>query len=138
VLTTRETTSVVEALIDSVAAWAMSRTDVRALALVGSRARGDARPDSDVDFVVLVERPEDLLRDTAWVGNFGQVSRLSVEDWGRVTAVRAWYANGVEVEFGLATTEWATNPAAGTSRVLSDGVRVLIDRDGNLARLVGA
>jgi predicted nucleotidyltransferase len=138
VLTTRETTSVVEALIDSVAAWAMSRTDVRALALVGSRARGDARPDSDVDFVVLVERPEDLLRDTAWVGNFGQVSRLSVEDWGRVTAVRAWYANGVEVEFGLATTEWATNADAGTSRVLSDGVRVLIDRDGNLARLVGA
>jgi len=136
--TTRETTSVVEAVIDDVAAWARSRTDVRALALVGSRARGDARPDSDVDFVVLAERPEDLVRDTAWVGHFGEVSRLRVEEWGRVTAVRVWYAHGVEIEFGLATAAWATDADAGTSRVLGDGVRILMDRDGDLARLVGS
>ena len=62
------------------------------------------------------------------------VVRVVVEDWGRVTSLRAWYAGGLEVEFGLATIDWATRPDEGTRRVLGDGAHVLLDRDGIFAR----
>jgi hypothetical protein len=52
-----------------------------------------------------------------------------------VTSVRAWYVDGTEVEFGLATVEWATSPDQGTRRVVKDGLRVLLDRDGALASI---
>jgi uncharacterized protein len=129
---------VIETLLDRVLTWAAGRQDVRGVALVGSYARGTARPDSDVDLVLLAERPDLLVRDTAWLSDFGRVSRFTVEDWGRVTALRAWYAGGLEVEFGLATVDWATRPDPGTLRVVSDGFRVLLDRDGAFARLEGS
>jgi predicted nucleotidyltransferase len=79
---------VIEELLDRVLEWAASRTDVRAVVLVGSHARGTARPDSDVDLVLLTERPRDLVDDTSWLERFGTVSRRVVEGWGRVTSVR--------------------------------------------------
>jgi predicted nucleotidyltransferase len=126
---------VVESLLDRLLEWAAGRPDVRAVALVGSHARGTPRADSDVDLVLLAERPAELVADTAWVGGLGELERVAVEDWGRVTSVRAWYADGLEVEFGLATADWATRPDAGTLRVVSGGLRVLLDRDGAFARL---
>jgi len=39
--------------------------------------------------------------------------------------VRAWYAEGPEVEFALAPVDWATRPDEGTRRVVTDGFRVL-------------
>jgi predicted nucleotidyltransferase len=126
----------IERFVESVLAWAATRPDVRAIALVGSHARGDARPDSDVDLLLLAERPHELARDADWVRRFGDVSRAAVEDWGRVTSLRVWYAAGPEVEFGLATPDWATAPDEGSLRVVADGFRALLDRDGTLARLV--
>jgi predicted nucleotidyltransferase len=125
-------------LLERVLRWATERPDVRAVVLVGSHARGAARPDSDVDLVLLVERPRDLIADTAWLGAFGAVERREIERWGRVVSVRAWYAGGAEAEFGLATPDWATRPDDGTRRVLGDGARVLLDHDGVLAGYPGA
>jgi predicted nucleotidyltransferase len=129
---------VIESLLDRVLSWATARPDVRAVALVGSYARGTARADSDVDLLLLTDRPGDLMADMAWLSQLGRVTRVGVEDWGRVTSVRAWYADGVEVEFGLSTVDWATRPDPGTLRVVADGFRVLLDRDGILAELEGA
>jgi len=128
---------VVDGFLDRVARWAGERGDVRAVALVGSHARGTARPDSDVDLMLLTERPRALVEDTAWLTGFGRVLRVVAEDWGRVTSLRVWYAEGLEVEFGLATVEWATRPDEGTHRVLGDGMRVLLDPDGIFARVAG-
>jgi predicted nucleotidyltransferase len=125
----------VEVLLDQVRAWAMSHPDVRAVALVGSHARGTASRDSDVDLVLLTEHPSKLADDTSWVSNFGTPEKLALEDWGRVTSVRVWYRAGLEVEFGLATLAWATEPDEGTRRVLADGYRVLLDRDAVFVRL---
>jgi hypothetical protein len=88
-----------------------------------------------VDLLLLAERPHDLAKDTTWLAAFGRVSRHTVENWGRVTSVRAWYIGGPEVEFGLTSVEWLIRPDEGTRRVLADGARVLVDRDGAFAQL---
>ena len=119
--------------------WANERDDVRALLLVGSFARGEARPDSDVDIVLLTDRQCAYLDDTNWVSVFGQVDRVEVEPYGRVTSVRAFYPEGLEVEFAVAPADWATRPLdPGTEAVVRGGIVVLLDRDGDAQDLAGA
>jgi predicted nucleotidyltransferase len=127
-------------LLDEVAQWASSQADIVGVALVGSYARGTAIPQgqgpaaaSDIDLVLLTGRPGRYLEDTGWTGRFGQVQRLQVEDWGLVTSLRVWYADGREVEFGITTPAWATPPIdEGTRQVIAGGMRILLDRDGLL------
>jgi predicted nucleotidyltransferase len=116
-------------LIEDVQAWALERPDVLGAALVGSYARQAASPDSDVDLVILCESPSDLLRSSGWVGRFGEPDRIAGEDWGRVTSLRVWYADGLEVEFGIADRAWASAPLDnGTRQVIDDGCAILFDR----------
>ncbi len=125
--------------IDEVRAWAEGRHDIRALALVGSHARGDARPDSDIDLVVLCSEPLRYLRSTEWVAAFGPVRRSRLEDWGKVRSIRVWYRDGAEVELGIAGLDWAELPLdRGTSDVLRGGSAILLDRDGLLGRAMQA
>lgn len=126
-----------EALIDDVRRWAEALEDIRTLAVVGSHARGDARPDSDVDLVVVCSEPARYLNDIAWVRTFGEVGELSCEDWGLVQSLRVLYRNGPEVEFGITGTVWtAIPPDRGTAQVVGDGCSILLDRNGQLGRLL--
>jgi len=123
-----------EALIAAVAAWAAAGDDLRALALVGSRARGEARPDSDIDFVLLAVDPERLLDERGWIARFGRAGSVALEDWGRLRSLRVRCDGGSEVEFGVAAPDWAALPLdAGTAGVLRGGCRILLDRDGSLS-----
>lgn len=116
-------------LILAVQAWATTRPDVPGVALVGSQASETARPDSDVDLVLICDRPEDLTQDTAWPQTFGAPRRMAIEDWGCVTSVRVWYADGLEIELGVTDRGWASAPLdAGTRRVNESGAVVLLDR----------
>ena len=106
--------------------WALQRPDIGAIALVGSHARGQARPDSDIDLLILVENPKALLQDTGWVCAMGLPLRQEVEDWGNVTSLRIWYAAGQEVEYGLTGLDWGSDPAdEGAQRVIAGGMRIL-------------
>jgi predicted acetyltransferase/predicted nucleotidyltransferase len=123
-------------LIESVRRWAELREDIFALALVGSHARGEARADSDVDLVLVCSNPQRYLSDTTWVSTFGDVTECSIEDWGQVQSLRVFYRNGPEVELGITGPGWtALPPDPGTAEVLRNGCSVLLDRDGQLARL---
>ena len=42
--------------------------------------------------------------------HFGQVEKYQTEDYGKLTSVRVWYQNGVEVEYGFTTPDWAVPP----------------------------
>ena len=57
----------------AIADWAQERDDVRAVLVVGSRARAETPADkwSDLDVVLFVDDPERLATDASWVAEFG-------------------------------------------------------------------
>lgn len=132
----------VEDLLTEVAAWAAARPDVRGVGVAGSWARGGARPDSDVDLVVLADEPTVLLAsegpDTARA--LGLDGRTAIEEWGVVTAIRGNLAGGLEVEIGIATPAWAlVDPLdSGTREVIRGGFRIVYDPEGLFAAAVDA
>ncbi len=115
--------------------WAGSRPDILAAALVGSYARGQARADSDVDLVLICASPQHYLASPGWVLEFGDVAGRRFEDYGKLTSLRVWYGDGLEVEYGIAGKDWAAPPLDdGTRQVISDGMVILYERDGLLSR----
>ena len=119
--------------------WIEPRLDVRAVVIVGSVARGDARADSDVDVVLLTTNRGRYLDNTDWAAHFGPLERVTLEDYGKVTSVRAFYTDGLEVEFGIALENWASAPLdPGTEQVARCGIVVLLDRDGSATALAEA
>jgi hypothetical protein len=127
----------IEQFLTDLRQWAEQQEEIAGALLVGSHARGQAREDSDVDVVLLALKPERYLEDRSWVGQFGSVARVEEEDWGRVTSLRVWYAGGLEVEFSWTEPDWASLPPdPGTQRVVSDGARIVFDRDGMVGALL--
>lgn len=114
-------------------AWAEQQADISGVLLVGSHARGTARADSDVDLVILTTNSVRYLDNISYAENFGAVVKWEKENWGRVTSIRVWYQDGLEVEFGITLPNWASLPVdPGTRRVVSDGVQIIFDREGSL------
>jgi uncharacterized protein len=132
----------VSLLGEAVCDWARGRTDVVAVALVGSHARGAARPDSDVDFVVVTTEPE-FYRAAAWPAQIVWPSGGSVRPawadaaYGALWARHLELTDGTRVEVGFAAPAWArVRPVdAGTAAVVRGGCEVLWDPSGLLATL---
>ena len=117
--------------------WASAQGDVQAIALVGSYARAEARDDSDIDLVLLTDEPQKYLEDLKWTEVFGAVEKCQTEDYGKLISIRVWYQNGVEVEYGITTPDWAAVPLdAGTQEVMLGGMTVLFERGNLLSRNV--
>ena len=116
-----------------------------ALALAGSWARGTARPDSDLDLLVLAHNPEQYRTGPHWL------DQIALPPPFRVLSSK-WVAYGVvwschvalnpagEIELGFGALNWAsTDPVdAGSRGVIRDGFRVIVDKDGSLQRVVEA
>jgi predicted nucleotidyltransferase len=130
------TESYIVEFLNGVIVWATAQPGISGVALVGSHARGEARPDSDIDLVLLCTAPQAFLSDTSWVQDFGEVEARQTEDWGLVTSLRVHYQSGIEVEFGMTTPEWARLPVdPGTRSVVLHGMQILMDRTGSLGQL---
>jgi uncharacterized protein len=130
----------VEQFIAALGAFAQARDDVRAVALVGSHARGAAQPDSDVDVVVLTTDPDMYVDDCEWINALPGATLLSTRQWGALTERRLVLASGTDVDFDVARPSWAsTSPLdPGTARVVRDGLVAIHDPDGLLAHVVEA
>ena len=125
-----------EELIAKVRNWSQSDDRVVAAGLCGSHARGEARPDSDIDFCILTSDPGARLEDRSWIFEMGADARVQqdVEDYGLVQSIRVYYG-GTEAEFGIAEEAWAEPPIdRETARVISDGLRILHDPEGRLEK----
>jgi predicted nucleotidyltransferase len=127
-------------LLATVRRWAEDRADLRAVAVVGSWARGGARPDSDVDVLLLTNNADAYLADLSWLPPVGPASLIRTRRWGVVVERRVVLDDGLEFEFGVTLPEWAsTEPLdEGTRRVASNGLVALYDPEGLLGRLVDA
>jgi uncharacterized protein len=123
--------------------WARSRSDVLALALVGSYARGTAGPHSDVDLVVLVPEPNAFRGDKTWLDQIAWSNRAVISqrdaDYGSAWS-RHVETDNYEIELTFAGPTWAaTNPIdPGTARVISGGCRVLVDKTNLFGNLLTA
>ena len=91
----------VASFLNELTAWAATRPDITAVALIGSHARSTAKPSSDIDLVMLCSSMDELLGGD-WPAVFGEIESSSVEDYGALKSRRIFYRNGLEVEFGIA------------------------------------
>lgn len=116
--------------IDSVKLWLSKQSDVVAAMLIGSYARGDERNDSDVDFIIVVENVEKWLVNKNWAKLFGQVISVTTEVYEDVHAIRVYYEDGLELEFGFVSRSWLDKPyVPATQEVFDKKFVVLYDRE---------
>jgi predicted nucleotidyltransferase len=128
----------VEAFIHDVAAWAATRDDLAAAAVVGSWARDAARHDSDVDLILLTSNPSAYTEREDWITQLAPGAELlRTDDWGAIIERRLLLASGVEVEVGVGLPSWAESAPVdpGTRRVVRDGMRAIYDPHRILAAL---
>jgi predicted nucleotidyltransferase len=124
----------VKGFLHRIVKWAELQPDLLALALVGSHARGDANPESDIDLILLAQEPKVYLKEQDWVSHFGDPVRVIEEDWGRVTSLRVFYAGGLEVEFGLSDPGWGADSSdKKTATVIANGLIILHEKDAHLS-----
>jgi predicted nucleotidyltransferase len=132
-----------EAIIAAVAAWARTRDDVRALALIGSWARGNARPASDIDLLVLSDCAEGYRRSQEWMSEIDfdraghSIKSSNDATYGAVWSRHIHLHPAAEVELTFALCAWASAVPieSGTRAIVRDALRIILDKDGSLARL---
>jgi aminoglycoside 6-adenylyltransferase len=100
-----------EALQATVMAWGRERSDVRAVLVVGSRARADTPADqwSDTDLVLMVDDPAPYLASFEWLGAFGRPLLSFVEPTaiGPFAERRVLFETGLEVDLVLLPVDGA-------------------------------
>jgi predicted nucleotidyltransferase len=123
----------VDAIASRVRRLVDSQDEVQAAIVVGSYAYGRPRMDSDIDIILALADRSRWVSEDAWATQLlGEPFQLVHEqDWGPLRERRLQTASGLEVEFGLVTSEWFATPVdPGTAKVLTDGCLILTDRKG--------
>ncbi len=142
----REISRAYEAIVDRFVAWAEAGDTIRGAAVIGSRARKDRLADewADLDIVIWSTDPARYLEDAAWTGALGDVWITFTEDSPdpRVRERRVLFAGGLDVDFAFVHPGAADGRARSLADVAADvfgrGVRVLLDRDGDVAAVLAA
>ncbi len=69
---------------------------------------------------------------------FGIVKKIDREEWGKATSLRVLYSGLPEIEFVMASREWAsvTPVDEGTAGVVKKGAKILYDPQGILSQLI--
>ncbi len=133
-----------ERLLLAIEAWASERSDVLGLAVVGSWARGTARPDSDLDIMLLVKWPAVYRADLDWLSAIDwQQAGFTLDGFKDADYGQAWSRHVqleplADVELTFAEQTWASlDPIdEGAASVVAKGCRVVFDKTGALQRFV--
>jgi aminoglycoside 6-adenylyltransferase len=133
-----------DVIIERYTAWAQTRPDIRAAAIVGSRARTDRPADqwSDMDLITITSDPQHYLANTDWLEAIGTVWMTFLERQGTGEGMerRVLFEGGVDVDFVFFSYESAQHIAIvgwppDIGSVVRRGFRVVLDKDGLAAKL---
>ena len=133
-------------LEERAAAWASNEPAVRAVIVLGSRARTDHPADewADLDIVLIVSDDEPLIGDRNWVAQIGEpwIDFVERTAGGEARELRVLFAGGFDVDFALLTVPAVEHmlehdPNAGIT-AFGRGHRVLLDKDGLAEHVLGA
>ena len=109
--------------------YARNTSHIESVLIVGSYVRGTNKERSDLDIVIITSNKAGMIANRDFIQEFGVVYRQQTEYYGACTSIRVWYKDGKEVEFGIVEPSWISMPLdAGTSQVLSDGYKIIIDK----------
>lgn len=133
-----------DALVARIEKWARNREDIRGLLILGSRARRIKPADawSDLDLLLITTDPDAYLGSSGWLDDLGTVWITFLESTpaGGIER-RVLFAGGLDVDFAVvpaaaaeALVDRGVPPEV--AGIVNRGVRVLLDRDGLVSRLV--
>jgi aminoglycoside 6-adenylyltransferase len=120
-------------------AWASARPDIRAVLVVGSRARSEPPPDpyGDLDLMIYTTDWREYIQNTDWLALFGLVWVVIQADIGEGRPeLLVLYAGGYKLDFAFDRASKLDEIARleALPEVLDRGCRVLVDKDGATAR----
>ena len=143
-----QTAQAYERLLDKFVRWAGAEEDVRAAAVIGSRARtGDHPADefSDLDIVIVVADPQRYMAAAGWVEAIGVPWLAFVEspDGGQTMERRVLFEGGMDVDFAFMPLDpvrdmLKTGISPDMADMIRRGARVVVDKDGLAAQLQAA
>ena len=147
--------NLIKVILGQVKNWAQKRSEILALALVGSYARGEATLKSDIDLMMIASDTEVFRQSYDWMYQINWESiNYKIQKWNDAQYGVVWsrhvylsnYSSSsknhltnkikVEISFGLPT--WASiQPIdAGTFGVVSRGCKIIYDPQDILANLI--
>lgn len=130
-----------EQVLERFVEWAKPRTNIRALAVVGSGARRDHPADvwADLDLVVVATNPQFYLGSLGWLESIGKPWITTVERnaAGDIVERRVLFEGGLDVDLFILAAENADQAilCPPISEIAQRGVEVRLDRDGIFASL---
>lgn len=129
-----------EKALERIVSWGVGRSDIRAVAVVGSYATGRPRQDSDIDVILLTTRPSDYITGDTWMAELDAGDLIQTRHWGAITERRLSGVAGIQIDIGIGEPTWASASPVdpGTRQVVAHGLRVLYDPDRLLERLMKA
>jgi len=123
-----------EKLIELFYDWARDRPDIRALAIIGSRAQADHPADewADLDVVVVTTDPKRYGSQTSWLGNIWKPWLTYSAEMGEGAMIlHVVFEGGLDADIDI-FPEGVKHEALGF--YLQRGFRVLLDKDGIFAK----
>jgi aminoglycoside 6-adenylyltransferase len=132
------TNSLADTLTDRIIHWAKQQNDIRAVLLLGSRARDDHPADqwSDWDIVIICVDPEPYLADAKWLEAIAPVwlTFLDPTAVGNLVERRALFEGGVDADFIFVSSVLARQLGQegfpeDVAGVVRRGVKVLLDKE---------
>lgn len=120
----------VEEFITTLKEFSINEIGIKSVIVVGSYARGKNTETSDLDLCIITNNKKQIIDNLEFIKKFGEFNQKQLEYYGACTSIRVWYKNGLEVEFGIVEPSWISLPLDdGTRKVLSDGYKVIIDKE---------
>lgn len=134
-----------QTLIAGFTSWTQEQHTCRALAVADSWANAVARPTSDLDLLILTSDLSGWVIQAGWLSELAKrlgfsCSGAVLDPHGVAKSWRAWLGQDVELELTFADLSWANiSPVdPGTRRVVSAGIRPLVDKDGLVQAILTA